>query len=773
MHREDAMINLTRNLMVRIAALLTAIIALIAIPPAASRVVRADPGVLYAAPEARGSGNCSSWANACTLQTALTQAQSGDEIWVMSGVHYPGAAGDRTATFALKNGVAVYGGFAGAESSRIERDWQINRTILSGDIDRNDVNDDGNFIAETFQDQRGENAYNVVTGNGTDRTAVLDGFVITAGDHDINAGGGGGGMRIRNGAPTLANVVFSGNKGDYGGGMYVQESAPTLTNIVFSGNFADMGGGMFNLSGAPELIRVTFSENRAGWGGGMYNRGEDRESVPILTDVTFRNNSAGRGGGIANEDKSKPILTNVTFFGNYAYSGGGGIYNGGSSPVLKNVTFLDNSTEYGGGGMYNTVGRYNGDFSEPSLFNVALIKNRARKGGGLYNSINSSSKIVNVTFSENSAQEGGGIYIYDSPSINLMLVNVIMWGDNAATGAEIYKGDSGRAVIRRSNIQGCGGSGSGWNAACGTDGGGNIDADPRFVDRARNDLRLSSGSPCIDAGDNSAVPADITTDRDGKPRFVDIRDIVDTGNGAPPIIDMGAYEAHFDITLGKTVAASTVAPGQSITFTLALSNTGSLPATGLVVTDTVQFLRNTAFASSLIITDTGSIPPYVWRVQDLALGQGGVITVSGVVPVPQSAGVYTNTAIIAAPGDPLPENNTAVVTFTVLNVAPMFTSIPVVTSTQHTPYAYTVTARDDNGDALTITAPTLPGWLTLTDHGNGAATLTGTPPIAGTYAVVLRVADQAGLTAEQSFTITVAEKPLLRLFLPLIARNAP
>lgn len=54
--------------------------------------VRADPGILYAAPTAQGSGDCSSWTNACALQTALAQAVSGDEIWVKAGVHYPGAA---------------------------------------------------------------------------------------------------------------------------------------------------------------------------------------------------------------------------------------------------------------------------------------------------------------------------------------------------------------------------------------------------------------------------------------------------------------------------------------------------------------------------------------------------------------------------------------------------------------------------------------------------------------------------------------------------------
>ena len=70
-------------------------------------------GVLYVKPAASGTGNCSSWANACVLQTALTGAVSGDEIWVAAGIYKPGAGADRNATFQLKNGVALYGGFAG------------------------------------------------------------------------------------------------------------------------------------------------------------------------------------------------------------------------------------------------------------------------------------------------------------------------------------------------------------------------------------------------------------------------------------------------------------------------------------------------------------------------------------------------------------------------------------------------------------------------------------------------------------------------------------
>jgi hypothetical protein len=55
-------------------------------------------------------------------------------------------------------------------------------------------------------------------------------------------------------------------------------------------------------------------------------------------------------------------------------------------------------------------------------------------------------------------------------------------------------------------------------------------------------MRLRSGSPCIDAGSNAALPVDAVTDVDGNPRFLDDPDTPDTGAGTPPIVDMGAYE---------------------------------------------------------------------------------------------------------------------------------------------------------------------------------------------------------------------------------------
>ncbi|MEJ5301500.1 MAG: hypothetical protein WHS38_10980 [Thermodesulforhabdaceae bacterium] len=330
--------------------------------------------VLYAAPEAQGSGDCSSWTNACTLQTALSGAGSGDEIWVKAGVHYPGAAGNRTATFQLKSGVALYGGFAGTETSRDQRDWQTNKTILSGDIDKNDINTDGNYIAETTADIQGSNAYHVVTGINIDGTAVLDGFIITAGQ---------------------ANEIYVPHS--YCGGMYNDSSSPTIANVVFSGNWAGDCGGMCNNNNSnPTLNNVTFSGNGASYCGGMCNQ---EYSNPTLANVTFLENSANRNGGGMCNYKSSPVLTNVTFSGNSADYGGGMYNQDYSSPVLTNVTFSENSAEWFGGGMRNA------GYSSPILTNVTFSGNSAGYGGGMDNNDNSNPTLINVTFFEKLSEQ--------------------------------------------------------------------------------------------------------------------------------------------------------------------------------------------------------------------------------------------------------------------------------------------------------------------------------------------------------------------------------
>ncbi len=697
---------------------------------------RAD-GVLYAAPSATGSDNCSNWANACTLQTALATALSGDQIWVQAGVHKPGAA--RTDSFALKSGVEVYGGFAGSESDLSERDWQTNLTVLSGDIDNNDLTDPAGVVTDTANIV-GSNSYHVVSaGSNVTDTANLDGFVVTAG---LANGSGnnqfGGGMLNISSSPTVNNVDFVGNRTGYGGGgMYNSSSTPKLVNVTFDSNQAYIAGAMYNDASSPNLSNVRFDNNKASTTGGMHNI---NASSPALTDVTFSGNSStsGDGGGLSNRSSSNPSLTSVTFYNNTSDGSGGGIVNYSSSPTLTNVSFVGNSAQ-GGGGMHNAT-------SNPLLVNVVFSGNTSDGAGGGMGNNRSNPMLINVTFSNNRAGgAGGGMSNYLSTPT---LTNVIVWGNHSSlSGHDVFNNQSS-PVVSYSII--------GSPDPCFMDADG-ADDTPGTLD---DDLRLLPDSPAIDAGDNSAVPGSVTTDLNGVPRFVDVPFVPDTGNGTAPIVDKGAYEASFAVTLAKAVSPAAMSPGGAITFTASVTNSGSLPAHQVVLTDTFPaFLSvSSVVTNGLTITDTGYISPYVWTVQDLAPAQGGVITITGVLTAPLAAGVYTNTAVVAHTVYAWTMVSTDSVTYTVSNIAPIFTSTPITTATQNALYIYDITTDDMNGDALTTTAPTLPAWLILSDHGAGAATLSGTPANAevGDHSVLLRVTDSGGLTDTQAFSITVA-----------------
>lgn len=314
------------------------------------------------------------WASPMDLQTALTTGTC-TEVWVAFGVYMPGIA--RTDTFNILPGVAVYGGFAGTETSLGESDAAANATILSGDIDNNDINTDGNNIAETSADIQGENSYHVVTMDGTLGTpitasTVLDGFTITAGQAngpDVPRYVGGGlyckGANSGNEcSPTLSNISFTGNSANTGGGMFNDgrgggTSSPVLSNITLSGNSANVGGAMSNFgsgagSSSPALSNVTFNGNSANYGGAMYNWGNGGTSSPSLSNVTFSANSAGVEGGAMHNNAtdagtSKPTLSNVILWGDTATGGGPEIRNYAAGGGIASTT-IDHSVVQGSGG---------------------------------------------------------------------------------------------------------------------------------------------------------------------------------------------------------------------------------------------------------------------------------------------------------------------------------------------------------------------------------------------------------------------------------------
>ncbi|NIV28738.1 MAG: hypothetical protein GWN58_04230, partial [Anaerolineae bacterium] len=207
---------------------------------------------------------------------------------------------------------------------------------------------------------------------------------------------------------------------------------------------------------------------------------------------------------------------------------------------MTNVVLINNTAE-NGGGIYNWI-------STPTLLNVTFIGNTATTGGGMDNRNGSDATLTNVVFSGNSASSNGGGMNNDNSDPTL--TNAILWGNMPEV--QIFNVSSAPA-ISYSDIQG------------GYTGTGNIDADPLFVDPDNGNLRLGRTSPAIDAGDNGALPAGVTTDLDGSPRKVDIDDVVDTGNGTSPIVDMGVYEvqAGAEIIFVDRDAPGPVHDGQS------------------------------------------------------------------------------------------------------------------------------------------------------------------------------------------------------------------
>jgi len=432
-----------------------------------------------------GSANDgSSWADAYTsLQSALNAATADTELWVAEAIYQTDESGgfpkpDREATFQLKNNVALYGGFAGTETARNQREWETNVTVLSGDIEGNDITDANGVVTDTA-DIVGDNAYHVVDGSATNSSAVLDGFSITAGQ--ANAGASSG----------------------RGGGMHADSGSPTLRNLILSGNLA------------------------SGNGGGMYSSGN-----PALTGVTFSANTAGMSGGGTYNYQGDPTLADVVFIGNHANSMCGGLFNYGGDVTLTNAAFIGNTADSSGGGMYN----YEGSLT---LTNGVFSGNTANTAGGLFN-YRSDVTLTNVTFSHNTAAiHGGGMLNYEPGTI--ILTNCILWQNSN----QISNLVGATSTLSYSIVQfGCPSGSTCDHTSI---------SNPQFVDAdgadnvngtLDDDLRLRPNSPAIDAGDNSAVPGNVTTDIAGNPRFFDAPSVPDTGNGSAPVVDMGAYETE-------------------------------------------------------------------------------------------------------------------------------------------------------------------------------------------------------------------------------------
>ena len=447
--------------------------------------------IIYVDIAASGSNAGTSWADAYTsLQSALNEAVTGQEIWVSKGTYYPSSAYDLTNTsryyhFRMIDGVAIYGGFAGTESATSERTnygaGEANETILSGDFNNDDdISGSGLTLSIT---NNTENSYHIFyhpSGMNLTTTAILDGFTISGGN---------------------ANETWPHNAGS---GMHNNASSPSVNQCTFLGNSTSGdGAGIYSNNSSAYISNCAFITNSAKYGAGINNN----SSTTNISNCNFTGNSASfYGGGINNANSSSLIVTNCQFSNNFADQGGG-MFTRQSTQIVTNCVFTGNSAQYDGGGM-----------------NINIC----------------SPTIVNCTFSQNTASRyGGGIYLSFTSSMP-SISNTIIWGNTASnSGDNIYNYSGSLPTFSYCNIEGSGGSSSWAGATFGTDDGNNIDADPQFVGSGDYPYSIYGTSPCADAGNNS-INAETTDIRGGS-----FGRKLDKASGTAGTIDMGAYEYNF------------------------------------------------------------------------------------------------------------------------------------------------------------------------------------------------------------------------------------
>jgi parallel beta-helix repeat protein len=305
---------------------------------------------------------------------------------------------------------------------------------------------------------------------------------------------------------SVVIVVPNANSTTQIDGFTIQNGSSYGNNLNYG------GGGIFCKSSSPTISNNTIMRNNSSNGGGIYCC---YSSSPMITNNTISGNNASLyGGGIYCDIFSSPTLINNNINGNRVTGDGGGIYcKNHSSPVVSNNTILGNNAS-NGGGICCSYG------SSPKVRNNMINGNNASKGGGIY-CYQSSPNIRNNTISGNIASEGGGIFCSDESSPPNISNNIIAFNSNGIYF--IYSNLYMPLILNNCVFNPIYNYSGSWSWT------GDVYQDPLFVDRAGGDFHLSSGSPCINKGNDADVQVGCL-DMDGQARI----------NGSH--VDMGADE---------------------------------------------------------------------------------------------------------------------------------------------------------------------------------------------------------------------------------------
>lgn len=418
---------------------------------------------------------------------------------------------------------------------------------------------------------------------GAVRTDLTDVTITNCQFVNNSADNSGGAVSGWDGTVTIERSTFENNMAQsaYGGAVQIGRADSSISDCIFRRNVADDGGAVkafvsdvrvsicdFNENEARasggavwaekskiEIESCSFMHNCAGLtGGAVYTDSNESGSINVR-GCTIEENSAGESGGGATVGWYAPVFTDCHLLRNKAKRGGGLAVTAFADNGRIERCMFDGNLAWGmhveylsgaGGGLF-AVGMY-----DLTVAHSVFSGNRAASGAGAYLG-GSGTRVASCSFVGNSALEaGGGLTDF---AINGELENVLLYGNSAGiSGAQIAPSPypSDELSVSYCDVEGSGGS-SFWDLALGTDLGGNLDVDPMFVrapddggdgwgddpetlevDEGANDdygdLRLMSGSPCINAGDPVYVAEAGETDLDGHPRVLCGR------------VDMGAYE---------------------------------------------------------------------------------------------------------------------------------------------------------------------------------------------------------------------------------------
>jgi hypothetical protein len=312
-------------------------------------------------------------------------------------------------------------------------------------------------------------------------------------------------LHVVNGEGAAPSAILDGFT-ITGGYAYAFAASPEGLKVFF-------GGGCMAYDGQPTIARCRFEANFAGqFGGGLLICSNEDLA---LADCAFRGNETGFQGGGASITGSSVTVSRCTFDDNAAFPDGGGLLIGSDqSASISNCRFHRSF-----GGAIFVFGGF-------ASVNQCVITQGIGSASAIMSQDNEPVDVRNCTILSDAAPFSGQDFI---------IRNSVIQAEEPVVGVfmEIW-----HSLVPRKFVGAMDGV---------------IHGDPLFVDAdgtdnilgtEDDDLRLRPGSPCIDAADNTAVPAGVEADLAGRPRFVDDPDTPDTGNsdGIHAIVDMGAYE---------------------------------------------------------------------------------------------------------------------------------------------------------------------------------------------------------------------------------------